>query len=70
MAWLWLAKTVASALNCLFEFIRTEQLLSAGEIRARQKALQDICDVLDRARRARRDPSKRFRVLARLLRRK
>lgn len=66
MIWLTLAGWATKLAGCLMEFIKVEQLLDAGEARARQKALQDTVDALDRARRARRDPAKRKRVLDRL----
>ena len=63
MGWLTLAGWVTKLAGCLMEFVKAEQLLDAGEARARQKALSDTVDALDRARRARRDPDKRKRVL-------
>ena len=66
MGWLTLAGWATKLLGSLMEFLKTAQLLNAGEARGRQKMLQNTVETLDQARRARRDPNKRKRVHDRL----
>ena len=70
MGWLSLAGFGAKLLGSLMEFAKTAQLLNAGEARGKQKMLQNTIETLDQARRARRSPTARGRVLNRLFGRK
>jgi hypothetical protein len=66
MGWLTLVGFATKLLGSVMQFLKTAQLLNAGEARGRQKMLQNTVETLDQARRARRDPDKRERVHNRL----